>query len=171
MYQRYKNLKYSYDLVSGNVKEVVYQQGQPDQFYHKYEYDADNRIVSMFTSSDRRHWDRDAKYSYYQHGPLARTELGEQKVQGLDYAYTIQGWIKGVNSNSLNATRDIGKDGATATGNPNQYVAADQMGYSLVILTAIIAALAQVLRSEQQPAAGWMWLVRTFGTATSATWW
>ena len=58
MYQRYKNLKYSYDLVSGNVKEVLYQQGQPDQFYHRYEYDADNRIVSMFTSSDRRHWDR-----------------------------------------------------------------------------------------------------------------
>jgi YD repeat-containing protein len=131
MYQRYKNLKYSYDLVSGNVKEVLYQQGQPDQFYHKYEYDADNRIVNMFTSSDRRHWDRDAKYFYYQHGPLARTELGEQKVQGLDYAYTIQGWIKGVNSNSLNASRDMGRDGAVATGNPNQYVAGDQMGYSL----------------------------------------
>jgi hypothetical protein len=28
---------------------------------------------------------------------LARTMLGKQQVQQLDYAYTLQGWFKGVN--------------------------------------------------------------------------
>jgi RHS repeat-associated protein len=33
---------------------------------------------------------------YYGHGPLARVELGEHKVETSNYAYTLQGWIKGV---------------------------------------------------------------------------
>jgi len=35
----------------------------------------------------------DASYQYYLHGPLARMELGDinGKVQGMDYAYTLQG--------------------------------------------------------------------------------
>ncbi len=38
-----------------------------------------------------------ASYEYYTHGPLARTILGKLKVQGLDHAYTLQGWLNGVN--------------------------------------------------------------------------
>jgi YD repeat-containing protein len=48
--QEYKNIQYEYDLVSGNVIKVSYQQGEPDQFYHKYAYDADNRLKEVFTS-------------------------------------------------------------------------------------------------------------------------
>ena len=33
--QRYKRVDYGYDLISGNVHEVVYQRGQPDQWMHK----------------------------------------------------------------------------------------------------------------------------------------
>jgi hypothetical protein len=53
------------------------------------------------------------RVNYYPHGPLARVEYGNynSKVQGIDYAYTLQGWIKGVNSNSLDNTRDMGQDG------------------------------------------------------------
>jgi hypothetical protein len=29
---------------------------------------------------------------------VARIEIGNEKVQGVDYAYTIQGWLKGINS-------------------------------------------------------------------------
>ncbi|GAL85765.1 RHS repeat-associated core domain-containing protein [Sporocytophaga myxococcoides] len=108
--QRYKRMDYTYDLISGNVNEVVYQKDKPDQFFHKYSYDADNRITHVYTSDNGIVWNRDAKYFYYKHGPLARAELGHDKSQAMDYAYTIQGWIKGVNSGTLDVTRDIGKD-------------------------------------------------------------
>jgi len=126
---QFKRIDYSYDLISGNVNEVVYQEGQPDQFYHQYFYDADNRITNMLTSKNGVIWDQDAKYQYYLHGPLARTEVGDLKVQAMDYAYTIQGWLKGVNSNTLVNTRDIGKDGIT--GHINQNIAQDEVGYTL----------------------------------------
>ena len=97
--ERFKRIDYEYDLVSGKVNSVKYQENNPDQFYHAYEYDADNRLVSVKTSRDKIIWEKDAKYLYYAHGPLARTEIGESQVQGIDYVYTLQGWIKGVNSN------------------------------------------------------------------------
>jgi len=67
--------------------------------------------------------------NYYLHGPLARVEYGDNKVQGEDYAYTLQGWIKGVNSNTLDTLRDIGKDGAI--GSVNSIFAKDAFGYTL----------------------------------------
>lgn len=118
-----KTTAYEYDLISGNVNQVTYQKGEADQFMHRYQYDADNRIVSVKTSRDGMLWETDASYNYYAHGPLARTVLGEQKVQGLDYAYTIQGWLKGVNG-ELAGTNDIGGDTGTTT-------AKDAFGYSL----------------------------------------
>src|ERR1700754_5179701 len=36
-------------------------------------------------------------YSHYAHGPLARVILGQQQVQGINYAYTLQGWLKSLN--------------------------------------------------------------------------
>jgi len=74
------------------------------------------------------HWDREAAYAYYDHGPLARTVLGEHEVQGIDNVYTLQGWIKGVNSNVLGSSNDPGKDGAAG---PNAQVAVDAFSYSL----------------------------------------
>ena len=124
--QRYKRIDYEYDLVSGNVQQVCYQKGEPDQFYHKYEYDADNRITAALTSKDQILWEQDARYEYYLHGPLARVVLGENQVQGLDYAYTLHGWLKGVNSELLDKTRDIGSDGHS-----NYQVAQDAFGFSL----------------------------------------
>jgi len=121
-----KTVEYEYDLISGNVHRVFYQKGKGDQFIHRYTYDADNRITSVETSSDGYTWEEDATYDYYAHGPLARTVLGDTKVQGLDYAYTLQGWIKGVNSNTVNPQNDLGEDGGVGT-----EVAADAFGYSL----------------------------------------
>ncbi|MHB1277893.1 MAG: hypothetical protein ACYC1Q_05805, partial [Bacteroidia bacterium] len=37
-------------------------------------------------------------------------------MQGSDFAYTLQGWLKGVNSMTLAANEDMGLDGATAPG-------------------------------------------------------
>ena len=127
--QGYKTISYDYDLVSGNLKNVYYQREDYDQFIHSYSYDADNRVEDVRTSSNGVHWNRDAHYSYYWHGPVRRKLIGDLNVQGLDYAYTIYGWLKGVNSNSLDASRDIGQDGHTS--GHNQLVARDVFGYSL----------------------------------------
>jgi RHS repeat-associated protein len=111
--KEFYKIHYDYDVISGKVNLVSYEENHPDQFFHKYEYDADNRVISVSTSRNKISWAQDAAYKYYLHGPLARTELGDQQVQGIDYAYTLQGWIKGVNSNSLNisASDDMGLDG------------------------------------------------------------
>ena len=39
--------------------------------------------------------EKEAHYSYYKHGPLAQTILGQLQVQKQDYVYTLQGWLKG----------------------------------------------------------------------------
>lgn len=126
----FKLMAYDYDLVSGKVNSVHYQPGRPDAFYHRYSYDAENRLTSVETSRDQVVWERDAAYLYYRHGPLARTVLGEKQVQGMDYAYTLQGWLKGVNSTSLDPATDIGRDGwRSGSGVPP--VARDVVGFAL----------------------------------------
>ncbi len=125
---RYKQMAYDYDLVSGNVKEVAYQKGHYDQFYHRYRYDADNRITRMLTSRDGERWETDARYEYYLHGPLARTVIGEDNVQGVDYAYTLQGWLKAVNGITVNASEDMGKDGNSTA---HRWNAEDAFGFNL----------------------------------------
>jgi RHS repeat-associated protein len=128
---RFKQMDYNYDLLSGNVNSVSYQADQPDQWHHRYTYDADNRIENVQTSTDNISWDEDARYFYYDHGPLARVELGENNVQGIDYAYNLVGLIKGVNSDLVTAQNDMGKDGLNNGSNPNGLIAKDAMGYSL----------------------------------------
>lgn len=128
--QQFKQTEYVYDLVSGNVHRVSYQRGKVDQFHHVYRYDADNRIIEAHTTettplSDPKYgvvaiqnepqitpyWHKDVSYEYYRHGPLARTMLGTQNVQGLDYIYTLQGWLKGVNPTDLDKDRSYRGDG------------------------------------------------------------
>ncbi|NQY07199.1 MAG: hypothetical protein HRT68_13670, partial [Flavobacteriaceae bacterium] len=68
--------------------------------------------------------------NYYAHGPLARTELGDKKVQGLDYIYTLQGWLKSVNGENLKSPEnDLGTDGLP--GSAHHLFGKDAFGYSL----------------------------------------
>lgn len=123
-----KRVVYDYDLISGNVNTVTFQPKATDQYLHKYEYDADNRIVNVKTSSNGLVWEKDASYQYYAHGPLARVEIGDKKVQGQDYAYTLQGWLKAVNGENIRVpNNDLGRDG-TLTGTTKTQ---DAFGYSL----------------------------------------
>ncbi|MCX6232767.1 MAG: hypothetical protein NTZ33_14610 [Bacteroidetes bacterium] len=126
--QRFKLINYEYDLISGKVNKVIYQPNKVDQFMHRYEYDADNRLTHVFTSKDGKIWEKEAKYWYYKHGPLARTEIGDLEVEGMDYAYTLQGWVKGINSNSLDASKDLGRD---ADNGIHAKFASDAAAYSL----------------------------------------
>jgi len=132
--QGFRNITYDFELISGNMLTATYQRNKPDQFIHKYYYDEDNRLKEVFTSKDRVNWDRDAKYFYYEHGPLARVERADKKVQGTDYLYTIHGWIKAINSDALNRGSDGGKDGTTGLGSysrVHKWMAGDAMAFSL----------------------------------------
>jgi RHS repeat-associated protein len=136
---RFKKIAYQYDLISGKVNHIAYQAGQADQFYHRYAYDAENRLISAESSTDSIIWEKEARYEYYKHGPLARTVIGDQQVQGLDYAYTLQGWVKGINSTGLSVDYDMGMDGKIST--LNQYVARDALGYTLNYFTGDYTAI------------------------------
>jgi RHS repeat-associated protein len=128
----FNHLDYQYDLVSGNVNEVDYNLGNKDRFSHKYEYDADNRLVRAYTSRDGYIWEKECKDYYYKHGYLQRSETGDKEVQGSDYAYTIQGWMKGVNSDVLDPSKDPGKDGyGSSSLNPNLNFTQDASAYNL----------------------------------------
>ena len=94
---------------------LSYNRGNSDQYYQRYFYDADNRITEVSTSADGFIWKRDAQYSYYEHGPLARIQLSRPEVQGVDYAYTIQGWLKAMNTDTLNGNLDMGMDGLSTS--------------------------------------------------------
>jgi RHS repeat-associated protein len=138
-----KQIDYEYDLVSGKVNFVRYQNGKADQFYYKYNYDAENRLTEAWTGLTAmvdpytgsrlqpEYSKQDAQYQYYLHGPLARLELGDVygKVQGVDYAYTLQGWLKGVNGTALNPDTEIGQDGRSGANNNN--IARDAYGFAL----------------------------------------
>ncbi|TAH22784.1 MAG: hypothetical protein EAZ08_00695 [Cytophagales bacterium] len=131
-----RTVDYVYDLISGKVNKVYYQKDNgltphADQFVHRYDYDADNRLRTVYTSNDDWTWYKEATYLYYAHGPLARVELGEHTVQGLDYYYTLQGWLKGVNA-PFDLTKDAGKDGyGTAGGVNREHVSRDAFGFTL----------------------------------------
>jgi RHS repeat-associated protein len=125
-------IQYRYDLISGKMKEVRYQPGKIDRFYHKYYYDADHRLLDVFTSEDGFVWENDLSHFYYQHGPLARTEYGQDKVQGMDYSYTVQAWMKGFNLPGYDShTFEPGRDGNPLAGNINRYLARDQFAYTI----------------------------------------
>src|SRR5690606_15542094 len=101
--------------------------------HHRYEYDAENRLTDVYTTDNKiflhqqQLEEHDAFYTYYRHGPLARMVLGQQQVQGVDYAYTLQGWLKGINSSNASTTYDMGGD---ATG-LNLSVALDAYSFTL----------------------------------------
>lgn len=134
--QSIKEIKYQYDLISGKVNKVIFQPDQPDQFIHSYFYDADNRLKMVKTSNNDVAFTDEANYTYYLHGPLARTLLGQNNVQGLDYAYTIQGWLKGVNSSLRQPWREMGRDGwvppaGSGLTSPNELVGRDVFSFTL----------------------------------------
>ena len=123
-----KYVAYTYDLISAKVLTMSYNPGYTDQYFVRYGYDQDNRIIKVETSPDSLIWDTDATYKYYMHGPLARVELGHDKVQGLDYTYTINGWLKGINSIRASSDDDLGRDGKREN---DSHMTKDEFGMAL----------------------------------------
>jgi RHS repeat-associated protein len=156
--QRFKRMDYIFDLVSGNVHRMSVQKGKIDQWHHAYRYDADNRIIAAYTNKNlpiiatpyysqamgnelntNSDWQQEALYRYYEHGPLARVEIGKDKLQGIDYVYNLQGWMKGINASSLDQNLDPGKDGVANTANAQFSV--DAAAFSLHYFTGDYAAI------------------------------
>lgn len=111
-------IAYEYDLLSGNVLQVAYNDDDEtnlDKFYHRYAYDGDNRLIRSETSTDLVIWDVDETNSYNSVGMMHRKITGQDGVQGTDYVNTLQGWLKGINHSSLDQTKDPGQDGLANT--------------------------------------------------------
>lgn len=111
----YKTINYTYDDFSSDLLKVEYNKedisGTSDAFTHNYTYDCLDRLVEVTSSHIGYSPQTEAKYEYYKHGPLRRTELGGN-TQGIDYTYTINGQLKSINQNDLsNGLKDPGLDG------------------------------------------------------------
>jgi RHS repeat-associated protein len=110
----YKTIDYTYNG-QGNVSQVDYQKGVGgERFVHHYIYDADGRLINVQTSRDGANKAQQARYYYYLHGPLKRMQLGKE-LQGLDYVYTPQGWLKAINSATGDPAKDPNHDGASGS--------------------------------------------------------
>jgi RHS repeat-associated protein len=125
---KYFTINYFYHQ-NGNVFMVAYQleEGGTEMLIHRYSYDANARLIKVETSEDNANFTEHAEYSYYQHGPLKRVEMGND-LQGIDYVYTINGWLKSIN-NPVLGSRDPGKDGES--GSPNVAFEQDIFGMSI----------------------------------------
>jgi RHS repeat-associated protein len=116
----YKIIDYEYDP-AGNVIKTIYQDDDATEYFeHLYSYDNGQKLINVETSEDGVSYDQQAAYSYYQHGPLKRTEIGNE-LQGIDYVYTIDGKLKAINSPNLGVASggttfyDPGMDGEGAS--------------------------------------------------------
>lgn len=127
-------IEYTYDFL-GNVTMVAFQPQTEDNdvseaLYHHYEYDGNQRLTKVETSI-KELGDRflHAEYSYYLHGPLERVVLADG-MQGIDYTYTAQGWLKGINHPIKGL--DPGEDGVLDTdGDGKPDVSEDAFGMTL----------------------------------------
>ncbi len=126
------DVKYDYDVLTGNATGITYNEGRQDRYYYKYDYDGDCRLSEASSSRDTVVWEKDAAFSYFLHGPLKRRVLGADRVQGLDYTYTLQGWLKAINtvtSIENGPSADPGRDGGFDQA--NRSVAIDAYGLML----------------------------------------
>lgn len=122
-----KTIDYTYNGAEDVIKTVYQKNTAAETFVHYYEYDLDQRLSAVYTNTTDDPGTKivQAKYYHYLHGPLKRKELGGN-VQGIDYTYTAQGWLKAMN----HASRDLdpSQDGISGV---NAGFARDAIGLNL----------------------------------------
>jgi RHS repeat-associated protein len=117
-----KTFYYNYDYM-GNVTEMHYQYHLPattvsDKMKTEFVYDQDKRlsvVKSTIYGETTPKTKTNAEYFYYLHGPLKRKQLANN-LQGIDYVYTINGWLKNINSPEMDLQHDPGTDGYSGIG-------------------------------------------------------
>lgn len=125
--QKYKTWEYVYDVNNGNLLYSNYQKGTSEAFSHRYEYDANNRLLAVFTNKNQGETPTEAtyeqaRYVYYKHGPLKRVELAGN-LQGIDYVYRLNGALKSINNPAgiKDMSKDPGQDGSGNGFYPDQF--------------------------------------------------
>ena len=114
MDDRIKTTEYEYDFTKGFLDKVKYQRFESAEYaIHDFDYDSDNRLSEVKYTAPTKSAKTVAKYQYYPTGELRRIELDEE--QGLDYLYTINGWLKGMNDPRMDTDDDPGGDGGTGS--------------------------------------------------------
>jgi len=145
MPKKYIHIVYDYDH-KGNIQQLQYNPNQDDGYFYGYVYDLDNRLKSVYSSKeyisfnddgfiqDFSHLKHHVSYFYSATGNLKREEFhgenaqGEKaKLQGIDYSYTAEGWLKYVNK-GIDINEDIGQDGISGV---NVDFKKDIFGYEL----------------------------------------
>ena len=112
-------------------------------FAHQYEYDLDLRLIAVRTKlNNEPDWRTQAQYEYFLHGPLKRMVLAED-LQGIDYRYTVQGWLKSIN----HPVTDPGADGTNG-------VSSDAFGMTLEYFDGDYAEATNANESLSMTAAG-----------------
>jgi RHS repeat-associated protein len=107
----YKTNEFTYDNMGRLIKRVFQKNTSAETFVHYYEYDpGTQQLWKTYTNTVDNSGTKtlQATYQYYLHGPLKRVVLADN-VQGLDYAYTLQGALKAINNSDK--TKDPGGDG------------------------------------------------------------
>ena len=121
-----KTIDYTYNN-DGTLFSNVYQNATAtERFEHDYYYDAHKRLQNVYAALGNNTPTEQAEYLYYTHGPLKRLELAGD-LQGIDYTYTVNGWLKAINHPALDS-RDPGADGFAGT---NANFNKDYFGMSL----------------------------------------
>jgi len=125
--------KYQYSYgPKGNVLQIQYDRPHEDSFYYGFEYSLDNQLSKIYTHTAPFEREEDpttyedhisngtlhAQYYYNRNGSIRRKELFTENtmnedqrfkgLQGIDYTYTIEGWLKAINNPKLEC--DPGKD-------------------------------------------------------------
>jgi len=104
----YKTTDYSYDVL-GNLTKRTFQANTPESFAHIFDYDpASKQLWHVYTVAGTGSSVLQATYSYNLNGAIRRVELAGN-LQGVDYAYTLQGALKAINNS--NKASDPGGDG------------------------------------------------------------
>jgi RHS repeat-associated protein len=107
----YKTTDIAYDALSRPIKKVYQKNTAAETFVHYYEFDAStHQLYKVYTNTTDNFGTKQllVTYKYYLNGALKRKELAGN-LQGIDYAYTINGDLKSVNNSDK--TQDIGGDG------------------------------------------------------------
>ncbi|MEM9341100.1 MAG: RHS repeat-associated core domain-containing protein, partial [Bacteroidota bacterium] len=104
--------EYTYGT-NGLMSRIAFQSAIPDEaFYHHFTYDRDLRLDKVYTSTTGSLDDayEHVNHEYFIHGPLKKEKYANG-LQEVDYAYTIQGWLKAING--INTDPDFDGDNGT----------------------------------------------------------
>ena len=111
-------IEYEFDPSSGMEQVVSINPGREDQFFHRFQYDADQNLTTASSSTDKVVWHQDVHYDYYPGGDIRRVSLGHYDVQGVDYTYNINGQIIGINLPTESSEEEPGQDGHASGPHP-----------------------------------------------------